>query len=173
MCTLLLVKGWWQQTVQELHLSITMQQMALCMLWTEWSVLSLKLLPSFLHRITSSLYSYPVSYLTSAIFSSRYSQHCPVTKYIVMLNSFWRNLSLTNSFFRLHSHQYALTSMYYVLLQCCQRLTWFRNWKNLVTLPFLLQLILLLRSWIHLCALDCCEERRVLEVSHLLWHASW
>lgn len=98
MCTLLLVRGWWQRTVQELHLSITMQPMALCMLWTEWSVLSLKLLPSFLHRITSSLYSYPVSYLTSAIFSSRYSQHWPVTKYIVMLNSFLRNSSLTNSF---------------------------------------------------------------------------
>ena len=84
MCTLLLVKGWWQQTVQKLHVSITMQPMALCMLWTEWSVLSLKLLPSFSHRISSSLYSYLVSYLTSAIFSSRYSQHCPVTKYIVI-----------------------------------------------------------------------------------------
>lgn len=173
MSTLLLVKGWWQQTVQELHLSITMQQMALCMLWTEWSVLSLKLLPSFLHRITSSLYSYPVSYLTSAIFSSRYNQHYPVTKYSVMLNSFWRTSSLTNSLFRLNSQLYTLTSLYYVLLQCCQRLTWLRNWKNLVTLPFLLQLILHLRSWIHLCALDCCEERRVLEVSHLLLRVSW
>jgi hypothetical protein len=92
------VKGWWQQTVQELHLSITMQPMALCMLWTKWSVLSLKLLLSSWHRITSSLYSYPVSYLTSVIFRNRYSQHCPVTKYIVMLNSFLRTSSLTNSF---------------------------------------------------------------------------
>ena len=92
MCTLLLVKGWWQQTVQELHLSITMQPMALCMLWTEWSVLSLKLLLSFSHRITSSLYSYPVSYLTSGIFSSRNRQHCPVTKICCDVKFLFENL---------------------------------------------------------------------------------
>lgn len=90
------MRGWWQQIVQDSHLSTTMQKMVLCMLWTEWSVPSQKHLLSFLRRIASSLYWDPVSYFNSAAFSNSYSQYHSLIKHICEIKIVYETSSFTS-----------------------------------------------------------------------------
>lgn len=141
--------------------------MVLCMLWTEWSALSLKHLLSFLHRIVSSLCSDPVSYINSAAFSNSYSQYHSLTKCVLKLNLLLWDLTSHKFLNRFYDNKYTVPLMFIILLQCSQRLVCFRHWRNLVTWPFLLQQTLHLRSWIQQCILDYCKERHALKVSTL------
>jgi hypothetical protein len=147
--------------------------MVLCMLWTEWSVPSLKHLLSFLHRIASSLYWDLVSYFNSAAFSNSYSQYCSLTKYVCEIKFVCKTSSFT-SFLVV----WVIKNMHFrwctaSLLQCSQRLVCFRHWRNLVTWPFLLQQTLHLRSWIQQYSHDYCKERHALQVSALFRNMSW